>query len=193
MSRDAVGFEIRALLPGEVAALYADRLTRDFPPDELKPLSAIRQALEKGRYACYAAARGEAILAYAFFVKMDRRALVDYFAVKEELRGAGIGSRFLRELVAGPLRGMACALLEVEDPDRARDGAERAARERRLAFYLRNGLRQTGVSAVVWHVPYRVLELPLGAPKPADEIRRVYAALYRGMMPKKIFDAMVEL
>ena len=186
-------FEIRTLLPDEIAALYADRLTRDFPPDELKPLSAIRQALARGRYACWGAADGPSILAYAFFVKVDGWALVDYYAVREDLRGNGIGGRFLRELVAGPLGGMACALLEVEDPDCARDADERALRDRRLAFYLRNGLRQTGVSAVVWRVPYRILELPLGAPTPADQVRRVYAALYREMMPKKVFDAMVKI
>ena len=28
--------EVRALTLGEVRALYAQRLTRDFPPDELK-------------------------------------------------------------------------------------------------------------------------------------------------------------
>lgn len=193
MDRATGAFEIRGLRLDEVRALYANRLARDFPADELKPLSAIEAALAGGGYACCAAVDGEAILAYAFFVVLEQWTLVDYYAVREDLRDCGIGSRFIRALVAGPLKGMACALLEVEEPECARNAKERRLRERRLAFYLRNGLRQTGVTASVWHVPYRILELPLGEPLPAERIRSIYAALYRSMMPKAVFDAMVEI
>lgn len=186
-------FEVRELRPEEIRTLYAERLTRDFSPDELTPLPIIEQMLAGGRYACYGAVDGDAILAYAFFVRLDRWALVDYYAVEEGLRDTGIGSRFLRALADGPLRGTACALLEVEAPERAQDEAERDTRNRRLAFYLRNGLRDTGVGAVAWHVPYRILELPLGAPTPAEQVRAIYAAIYRSMVSEKIFDNMVEL
>lgn len=193
MKQTAAAFEIRELLSGEIRELYVRRLARDFPPDELKPLSAIERALSQGKYVCYGAVDEGAILAYAYFVKMGKWALADYYAVEETHRNAGIGSRFLQALVAGPLRDMECVLLEVEDPEQAKDAAEREIRERRRKFYLRNGLRDTGVAAEVWHVPYRILELPLGAPLGAEQVRQIYAALYREIMPRKTYDAMVRL
>ena len=45
--------------------------------------------MARGEYVCYGAMDGEAILAYAFFVVVGRRALFDYFAVAEELRDRG--------------------------------------------------------------------------------------------------------
>lgn len=189
------GFTLRPLGLAEIRALYRSRMTADFPPDELKPLSAIEGAMARGEYACFGAmdGDGDGTLAYAFFVTLGRRALFDYFAVARKLRGRGIGSRFLQALIAGPLRDMDCVLLEVDDPDFAPDAAERDTRRRRLAFYLRNGLADTGVRATVWHVAYRVLALPVGRIPTPIEAREIYGALYRAIMPPRVYAAMVEL
>ncbi len=184
---------IRALEPGEIRAVYKKRMTRDFPADELKPLSAIEEALARGNYACYGFVEDGRILAYAYFIKDGRWALADYFAVEEELRDQGVGSHFLQALIAGPMRDFDCVLLEVEEPDCAPDAAERAHRERRLAFYLRNGLRETGVRAVVFHVPFRLLSLPGSAAQSPEQVRAIYAAMYRLILVPRVFDAMVEI
>lgn len=186
-------FQVEALTVAQVRALYAARVSEDFPEDELKPLDVIERAMAAGHYACYAAFRGKDILAYAFLVLRERLALVDYYAVTPELRGQGVGSRFLRALVSGPLRDADCALLEVEDPDRAEGEGERRTRRRRLRFYLNNGLRDTGVHAEVFGVPFVILALPVGLPLSGEEARRAYGALYRTVMPRRLYDAQVKL
>lgn len=193
MRDGAQAFGIRALEAEEIRSLYRERLTRDFPPNELKPLDMIERALRRDRYVCYGAIDGPAILAYAFFVKLVDVALVDYYAVREDLRDAGIGSRFIRALVDGPLRDMDCVLLEVEAPERAPDGRERQTRQRRLDFYLRNGLYETGVSAVVWQVPYRILALPVGARRTPEQVRRVYGDIYRSILAPTVYDEKVAI
>ena len=187
------GFSIRELTVDEIRQLYIERLTEDFPPDELKPLAVILRALSKGRYVCYGAVNGGRILAYAFLVRLGTNALFDYFAVKKDLRAKGIGSGFLRRLISGPLKEYDHVLLEVDDPDLAEDEAEHSVRRRRLSFYLRNGLMETSVRATVWHVGYRILALPLGAMPDPNETKQIYASIYRAMMSKTVYEKMVSI
>ena len=184
-------FAVEELNLAQIRALYAGRMREDFPPDEIKPLSAIERALARGEYVCFGAMDGEDILAYAFFIKLKEIALFDYLAVKKETRDTGIGSAFLQALNAGFLRGMDAVLLEVDDPACAGDAAERTVRDRRLAFYLRNGLADTSVTAVVYGVQFRILALPVGPCPSPDDTRRMYADLYRAVMPPKIFASKV--
>ena len=186
-------FSIRKLTVDEIRQLYTERLTEDFPPDELKPLAVILRFLSEERYGCYGAVNGGRILAYAFLVRLGSNALFDYFAVKKDLRAKGIGSRFLRRMIAGPLREYGHVLLEVDDPDLAADEAEHSVRIRRLSFYLRNGLMDTSVRATVWHVGYRILALPLGSIPGPDETKQIYSSLYRSMMTKTVYDKMVSI
>ncbi len=93
---------------------------------------------------------------------------------------------FLRQL-RECLRDADCVIGEVDDPDKTDDTDEKALRERRLRFYLRNGYLKTEVTSRVFGVDYRILELPVGAEHTADEIRETYSELYRGMFPKVIY------
>ena len=186
-------FKVRELQVDEIETLYNERLTRDFPPDELKPFTMIMSALERDAYICYGALVEESILAYAFFVKCGNDALIDYYAVREDMRDAGIGSRFIQELISGPLQGMNCVLLEVEDPDCSQDVRERDIRNSRLSFYTRNGVVETGVRSTVWGVPYCILELPLGERHSAAQIRMVYGGIYRVLMSEKLYNERVRI
>lgn len=184
-------FTVEELTLAQICALYTGRLREDFPPAEIKPLSAIERAMRRGEYVCYGAMAGEEILSYAFFIRLNGIALFDYFAVKKEARGTGVGSAFLRALMDGNLSGMDAVLLEVDDPACAEDEAERHVRDRRLTFYLRNGLKDTAVTAVVYGVQFRILALPVGPRPSPDDTRRMYADLYRAVMPPKIFSSKV--
>ncbi len=190
-------FSVELLSLPQVRALYAGRMREDFPPDEIKPLSAIERAMGRGEYFCLGAMAGEDILAYAFFVRLREEereyALFDYLAVKKEARCQGVGSAFLRALVAGPLKGMQAVLLEVDDPAFAQDAAEEVIRNRRLRFYLRNGLTDTTVTATVWGVAFRILALPVGICPSPEETRRMYATLYRAILPPELFESKVTI
>ncbi len=185
-------FAVQELSLAQVRAVYAGRMQEDFPPDEIKPLSAIERAMGRGQYVCYGAMAGADILAYAFFVALKEGekqfALFDYLAVKKEARCTGVGSAFLQALMTGPLKGMTAVLLEIDDPAFALDAEEEAVRNRRLRFYLRNGLVDTSVTAVVFGVEFRILALPVGPCPSPDETRRMYAALYRAVMPPRIYE-----
>jgi GNAT superfamily N-acetyltransferase len=185
--------KVRELQVDEIKSLYNERLTRDFPPDELKPFTMIMSALERDAYICYGALVEESILAYAFFVKCGNDALIDYYAVREDIRDAGIGSRFMQELISGPLQGMNCVLLEVEDPDCSQNVRERDIRNSRLSFYMRNGLVETGVKSIVWDVPYCVLELPLAERHSTAHIRNVYGGIYHAFMSEKVYNERVRI
>ncbi|MBR5110183.1 MAG: GNAT family N-acetyltransferase [Clostridia bacterium] len=184
-------FTVETLSLSQIRAVYRERMKQDFPPDELKPLKMIEGALARDEYVCFGAVRCEEILAYAYFVKVKEDgkpfALFDYYAVRKDLRGQKIGSLFIQALMRGPLQDMDAVVLEVDDPACAESPKELDIRSRRLAFYLRNGLKDTGVAATVFGVQFRILALPLGSPMAADEVKRRYAALYRALLPDRLF------
>lgn len=166
----------------QVERLYQTRLKKDFARNERKPLSSMRRSWEKEAYDCYGLFDGKELLGYAFFVRLGRNCLLDYFAIAEEHRNEGLGTIFLRQL-ADRLADADCVLVEVEDPDRAPDEERRQLQERRLQFYLRSGYRETELRSRVFGADYRILELPAAKPQGAEELRRIYAELYRSFLP----------
>lgn len=188
---NAMPFEVRPLTLPEVRQVYKSCMISDFPDDERKPLSMIEAALSRGEYRCLGAMGEGGVLAYAFFVRIERDGqtleLFDYLAVRRDLRDSGVGSAFLRALCAGPLREADCVLLEVDNPEFAPDAAERGIRERRLRFYLRNGLSDTGVRASVFGVEYIVLTLPVGRPQSREAFKDIYETLYHSFLSDKIY------
>ncbi|WP_033147774.1 GNAT family N-acetyltransferase [Prevotella sp. P6B1] len=64
-----------------------------------------------------------------------------YFAIKEELRGKGLGQKILNQLIER-YKGQSC-VLDMESPRQECDNKEQ--RQRRHEFYLRNGFRDTSV------------------------------------------------
>ena len=188
-------FAVETLSLPQIRALYRERMTRDFPPDELKPLAMIEKALARDEYVCYGAVNGGGILAYAYFVMLKENgkpyALFDYYAVRQDIRGQGVGSQFIQALIAGPLRDMDCVLLEVDDPVCAQTQEEAEIRNRRLAFYLRNGLRDADVKATVYGVQFKIMTLPVGSALSREEVRQKFAALYRSLLPARLFQEKV--
>ena len=170
----------------QVKRLYKSRLRKDFARSERKPLSAMRKTWNAGAYLCYGLFDGEEIAGYAFFVRRERAYLLDYLAIAAECRGAGAGTAFLRQL-AECLPDADCVLVEVEDPERAPDGAARLQRERRERFYLRCGYRETGLRSELFGVDYRILVSDAPAAHSEEELRAVYTELYRSILPKLFF------
>lgn len=79
---------------------------------------------------------------------------VDYFAVSEQMRGAGVGSgalALLQELFPGRR-----IMLEIETPDESAGNARQ--RFVRQAFYERNGFSLTGLRAQVKTCDYTLME-----------------------------------
>ena len=177
----------------EIRDVYRNQLKHDFPADERKPLSRIEVSLKKGQYICYGLKEGIEILAYAFFVVIENQYLFDYFAVRKELRGAGIGSRFLKELFSNQLKNASCMLLEADDPAAADSAEEKAVRDCRIRFYLKNGLRNTDAKANTFGVDFLILEMPAGSPHSAEEAGQIYSTIYRSILPERMYSRMVRI
>ena len=73
------------------------------------------------------------------------------------------------------------------------DEGDRKTRKRRYDFYLRNGMIDTGVTANVFHVEYRILEMPVGKAATAEKAKEIYGSIYQNMLTKKIWDRMVQI
>ncbi|WP_130838415.1 GNAT family N-acetyltransferase [Lachnoclostridium sp. Marseille-P6806] len=178
----------------EVREVYRRCMTADFPDNERKPLGRIETALREGRYLCYGCFWKDELCGYAFFAylpgKQGREYLLDYLAVLKNKRGKGVGSNFLRALERS-LPDAACVIGEVENPDYAGSKAERERRERRIRFYRRSGIEDTGVTVRLFGVEYRVLEQPVRARHEAAEIREIYDRLYRSILPAELYSSKV--
>ncbi len=101
-----------------------------FPQDEYRPYAAQKALLDDPAYRVYAHYDdAHALLAFLAVWDFDRFAFVEHFAVKEECRNSGLGSRLLQELKS-LLHKPLCLEAELPDNELA---------QRRIDFYQRNG------------------------------------------------------
>lgn len=114
--------QIKRLSPAGCEELYHTALPRDFPAAECKPFAEIRRLLEAGVYEpLLLTDDAGARLAYAWQVVLpgQRTALLDYFAVRCDLRGSGVGTaalQLIRDYYALRVQDL---LLECEHPAEA--------------------------------------------------------------------------
>lgn len=85
------------------------------------------------------------------------------------------------------LKDASCVLLEVEDPSSAENDSEKADRCRRLHFYLKNGLRNTGVRVNTFGVDFLILESEANLRHSTEDIGRIYSRIYRSILPGQLF------
>lgn len=130
-----------------------DLYLRAFPLTERKPFSLMVQKQEEGTMEILSIEEKNVFLGLAIFAHDKDIALLDYFAISDELRGQGIGSRAIRALqkiYAGKR-----FVLEIETTKKSCEELE--MREQRKAFYLRNGLHTMGFDVNLLGVEMEVL------------------------------------
>lgn len=176
---------ISSLNKEQIAQIYRTHLCYDFPPDEQKTLDILLNAFDAGAYRGFGLYENE-LLGYAFFVQLGNDYLLDYLAIVRGKRDLGLGSRFL-QMIATEFSRANSLLVEVEEPDKALDQASYDLRSRRKAFYLRNGFLDTGINAEAFGVNFRLLE-PQEKPRSQEEIKALYLALYKTILPPDLFE-----
>lgn len=171
--------QFRTVDEAELARIYRARMVRDFPADELKPLSVLLSCLRAGSCRCYALYDGAALAAYAVVLlgRPGAAGILDYLAVAPEFRDRGVGGGMLRRLREA-LSDCAGLLIEYEAPGDAVSEDERATRLRREGFYLRNGVRATGMDLILFGVHFRVGYLPCVRDVPDPELKQMQIAVY---------------
>lgn len=178
----------------QIRFLHTYQMHRDFPPSELKGLSAILNLCRRDEYDVLAAYEDGHMIAYALVYrpKKGRVYLLDYLAVEPELRNRGYGQQMLEALKAYYAGRADCLMVECERPKTAPD--EQEAR-RRIRFYQYAQAEITNVRIWLFDVEYTILVLPCEGYD--DAKGKNWAAemleLYRQMLPEELFARNVRL
>lgn len=180
--------KMKSLSPEAIATIYHTHMKNDFPADELKPLTSILNLISQGLYEGFGLFEGTSLRAYAFLTHQEggNVLLLDYLAVCEGFRGQDYGSQFLKILKAHctDYKGI---IIEIESLRTAKDAADLKIRTKRLAFYERNGLSQTGVTANCFGVEFTILYLPIDPEWHDDFIYENLNDIYLTLFPGKLY------
>ena len=133
--------------------LIEDLYLRAFPISERKPFSLMVQKQSEGTMELLSIEEDNVFLGLAIFAHDKDIVLLDYFAISDEMRGKGIGSRAikaLQKIYAGKR-----FVLEIETTKKP--CRELEMRENRKAFYLRNGLHTMDFDVNLFGVEMEIL------------------------------------
>lgn len=157
---------IRRLSLDELKALHRECIRRDFPKNEVRPYSMVKRLASNNLYIAYGAYCNNTLIAYATFFNLPDSpvTLLDYLAVQPEHRGTGIGSSFIGEfksIVKNEFPHSRVIAIECESPQYATSTADKATREKRINFYIRNGAVITQSTLYAFGVNYNLLAVYL--------------------------------
>ncbi len=124
-----------------------------FPVEEKKPILLMEQLTKAGKMEILAVEEAGEFAGLAINMLSDGTALLDYFAIAGDRRCKGSGGRAVRALQERFQDEK--YIFEIEMQDEKAPNAEE--RKRRKAFYLRNGLKETGVFANVYETDFELL------------------------------------
>ncbi len=178
---------LKPLSSTEIRTLHTERMQKDFPRKELKKLNLILHLMRRGRYSAYITLEEQEDIGYAFFTRdpcKNKLYLLDYYAIREDLRNQGYGSELLK-LFSEKFKESTILLCEVENPFLEEDPLLRASMERRMDFYLRNGWWDTRVNARMFGVEYRLLAAPVSQKLSREKIADCYRLIYRNVVPTR--------
>ncbi|MBP3655355.1 MAG: GNAT family N-acetyltransferase [Clostridia bacterium] len=184
---------LRLMDEAQTALLYEQHMRRDFPPSELKGLSAILTMQQKGVYDVIGAYMDEEMVAYALVYRQQSGGLLllDYLAVVPHLRCQGIGKALMAQLRGYYASAYEAMMIECERPKAAPD--EQEARSR-IRFYEAAGALLTSVRIWLFDVEYSILVFPCGEaiPQRSDWAEQMLS-LYRQMLPGELYARNVRL
>lgn len=124
-----------------------------FPEEEKKPQELLIKLVEAGMMEILAVTEDSEFIGLAMNMMYGQSALLDYFAIASSKRNSGYGGRTIRQLLERFADRKYIFEIEMQDP--SADNA--LERRRRKNFYLRNGLKETGVFANVYYTDFELL------------------------------------
>lgn len=184
--------ELRLMNEEEICLLYANALSRDFPPSELKSLSAILTMYHEGVYDVLSAYQDDQLVGYALLYcpQDDHFILLDYLAVEPAYRKQGVGTKLLMQLRSHYADKADALLIECERPLAAPDELEA---RKRIRFYMQAGAVLTSVRIWLFGVEYSILVLPCGEMLPECVWANKMIEFYQQMLPDELFRHNVRL
>ena len=132
-----------------------DLYDKAFPEQEKKPLQVMENLVADGKMEMLAMVDEDEFVGLAInLIDAEQdRALLDYYAIAPEKRNYGYGSKGLEALLKKFKNHK--YIFEIETQDEKAENAEE--RKRRKAFYLRNGLQETGLFVNVYDTDFEIL------------------------------------
>lgn len=184
--------ELRLMDEEQIRLLYDQSLSRDFPPSELKSLSAILHMHRRREYDVLGVYESNAFVGYAlvYCPRNQRLALLDYFAVEPAYRRQGLGGTILKLLRMHYGNSTDALLIECERPKSAPDEMEA---RKRIQFYTQAGAVLTRVRIWLFGVEYSILVLPCAQEIPDCDWAGQMMLMYKQMLPDELFRANVRL
>jgi len=180
--------ELRLLNKDELVELYQKEMVFDFPKSELKPVRAMLRLMDMGRYEPLVVEDNGETIGYAIVWLPSCRdgVLLEYFGVLRGKRNRGLGSRILAALVNryGQIFG------EAEAPT-SDDPEENELCRRRIAFYVRNGLRVLDYECALFGVHFKCLYM---GPETDDrKIEKIHRSVYADYFSPEHMELYVQL
>jgi GNAT superfamily N-acetyltransferase len=126
-----------------------------FPVEEQIPYDDLIYLLDKLDIDYTAYLDGETFVGLTMVLRLPRYYWGWYFAVREELRGKGYGQEIL-STVLNKYRTGRPFIIDIESPRQA-DAPNPEQRQRRHAFYVRNGLKDTPTSRTFDNITYTIM------------------------------------
>lgn len=181
--------ELKPLDDLELETAYNTVLREAFPPQELKPLSAIRRMTKQGVYRPLGFFQDGTPLGYIFLLTDEPYILIDYLCVPKTRRNGGIGGALIKAaLRAFPSDTVFIGEVEAPTGDPGRDSMIL----RRLDFYRRCGAVTLGYDTALFGVHYKTIVWS-GAPVDEQEVMHRHADMYRSRLNPKLYAAAVHI
>lgn len=170
------------LVPATKAQMpFVRRVYRSsFPLAERKPMAVIRKGVDSGLMELLVAQKDGQNVGIVITACVEGVTLLDYFAMAPDVRGGGLGSQFLRQLLMRQ-EGRPF-FLEIESTEVPCSNQEQ--RLARKAFYLRNGMADTGHRICLFGVEMELLANSQDLPYSACE--QLYRRLYGTRFEKRV-------
>lgn len=132
-----------------------DLYDKAFPEQEKKTLQIMENLVADNRMEMLAMVDEDEFVGLAINLidTEQNRALLDYYAIVPEKRSGGYGSKGL-EVLLDRFKNQKY-IFEIETQDEKAENAEE--RKRRKAFYLRNGLKETGLFVNAYNTDFEIL------------------------------------
>lgn len=124
----------------EFKKLYKNHIVKDFPSTERPSFLGFRKRILKHKESVYIYEEEGQEKAYIILKEHDGYIFISFFAVYEEYRGEGIGTKALKELEE-KLRDKKGIVIEVENLKYANSKEEKEMQKRRIKFYERLGFK----------------------------------------------------
>ncbi len=124
----------------EFKELYRKHIIKDFPKNERPNLQRFRKRMLKNNEETYIFEEDGNAKGYCIVDELQEYILIAFLATYKENRGQGIGTKILRDLKEkySNKKGI---LLEVEDPEFAKNEEEKNIQEKRIKFYKKSDFK----------------------------------------------------